>query len=86
MARRLTSSDWDAVLGSSSLRRISDSKPCATGRKGETEKAKKDGEEVMERAEGEWKKMRPELPERENSWVVGVRMASKKGIITLEDS
>lgn len=27
MARRLTSSDWDAVLGSSSLRRISDSKP-----------------------------------------------------------
>ncbi|KAF3839585.1 hypothetical protein F7725_018302 [Dissostichus mawsoni] len=31
MARRLTSRDWDAVLGSSSLRRISDSKPCTMG-------------------------------------------------------
>lgn len=41
MARRLTSSDWDAVLGSSSLRRISDSKPCRTGWE----------EEVMEQAE-----------------------------------
>lgn len=28
MARRLTSSDWEAVFGSSSLRRISESKPC----------------------------------------------------------
>lgn len=27
MARRLTSSDWDAVLGSSSLRRISERRP-----------------------------------------------------------
>lgn len=45
MARRLTSRDWDAVLGSSSLRRISDSKPWMMGRK---QKKVGDGEKVME--------------------------------------
>lgn len=56
MARRLTSSDWDAVLGSSSLRRISDSKPCMTGWEEETKGSKKDGEEVMEHVVGERQK------------------------------
>lgn len=32
IARRFTSKDWDAVLGSSSFRRISESKPCREGK------------------------------------------------------
>lgn len=44
MARRLTSSDWDAVLGSSSLRRISDSKPW--GREKQKSVSWSDGQQV----------------------------------------
>lgn len=45
MARRLTSSDWDAVLGSSSLRRISESRPWEDG--GGIEREREVGRMVM---------------------------------------